>query len=144
MAETEGRETAESAAFRKLSYKVAECLEHQESPARVARHLYSLGLIGECPRNNVSYADSPEKKVEILLRAMENSIRNNPDNFDKIVNHLATKEVFKEIVAELRNAREEARLDTGTLFVICECCLHHRLVIYRTCRYGTSYNIYCS
>ena len=117
MAETEGRETAESAAFRRFSYIIADCLEHQESPARVARHLYSLGVIGASPMNNVSYADSPEKKVEILLRAMESSIRNNPDNFDTIVNHLGTKEVFKEIAAELRNAREEARLDTGTLCI---------------------------
>ena len=123
MAETESRETAESAAFRKLSYKVADCLEHQESPARVARHLYSLGVIGASPMNNVSSAAySPGDKVEILLRAMENSIRNNPDKFDTIVNHLATKEVFKEIVAELRRARKKARLDTGTLcLATCTC-----------------------
>ena len=111
-------ETAESAAFRSLYSEVADCLEHQESPSRVANNLFSLGLIGISKRDDVRYANSPREKVECFLPAVESSIRNNPNEFDRFVNHLAAETVFEDIVRKLRNARVEARLDTGTLFCI--------------------------
>ena len=111
-------ETAESAAFRSLYSEVADCLEHQESPSRVAHNLYPLGLITRSKRDDVSYASSPSEKVGILLRAVESKIRSNPDNFDRFVDYLATEKVNEDIVKKLRKARKEARRNTGTLLCI--------------------------